>query len=63
MLILSQATVKSIKQHGLSDRITKDIQARLDDCIRILAGSSGENLFRAQGEYAVYKRIIEEIKD
>lgn len=61
--MLSQQTIKAIKQHGLSDRICADLTSRLDGCIKVLAGSTGETLFRAQGEYAALKQIISEIKD
>jgi hypothetical protein len=61
--MLSQATIRAIKQNGLEDRICSELQVRLDDCVKVLAGSSGEILFRAQGEYRFLKQLITEIKE
>jgi len=61
--MLTTATIRAIKQSGHADRICNDLSVRLDGCIKVLAGSSGEILFRAQGEYAVLKQLISEIKE
>lgn len=61
--MLSPATIKAVKQSGIADKICKDLEARLDDCVKVLAGSTGDTLFRAQGEYRAIKQIISEIKE
>ncbi len=61
--MLSPATIRAIKQSGHADRICADLSARLDGCIKLLAGSTGEILFRAQGEYAILTKLISEIKE
>jgi 3-dehydroquinate synthase class II len=62
-VMLSPSTIKAIKQSGHADRICNDLSTRLDGCIKVLAGSTGEILFRAQGEYAILKQLISEIKE
>lgn len=61
--MLKDTTIKAIKQAGLADRIRSDLSARLDDCVRVLAGATGDALFRAQGEYRAINQIIQEIKE